>query len=117
MRWNIPQPVEAGGFEGGVGVEATGDGAADEGGALFFQQGQHLFLFRHQCIDARGFAVEVVGDQALGFAIGARHVMLAQKIRRKRPANTNTPPYSAGFGIFNISGVRLCGSRASISSG
>lgn len=28
MCRNIPQPVEAGGFEVGVGVKATGDGAA-----------------------------------------------------------------------------------------
>ena len=70
MRRNIPQPVEAGGFEGGAWVEATSNGTADEGSALFFEQGQHLFLFRHQRIDARGFAVEVVGDQALGFRPG-----------------------------------------------
>lgn len=39
MRRYIPQPVKAGGFERGIGVEAAGDGATEEGGALFFQQG------------------------------------------------------------------------------
>ncbi len=44
-------------------------------------------------------------------------VELNRLLARKRPANPNTTPYTAGFGIFNISGVRFCGSRASMSSG
>jgi len=31
MRRDVAEPVDAGGFHGGVGVEALGDGASDEG--------------------------------------------------------------------------------------
>jgi hypothetical protein len=48
MRRNLAQPFLAGGFEQGIGVEATGDDAADEGGAFFFQQRQHALLLGNQ---------------------------------------------------------------------
>ncbi len=67
MLRNLAQPFLAGGFERGAGVEAAGDDAADEGGALFFQQRQHAFLLGNQSVDAGGFAVEVVGDNRLIF--------------------------------------------------
>ena len=65
MYRNLPQPFLAGGFQRGLGVEAAGDDAANEGGALFSQQRQHAFLLGNQPFDAGGFAVEVVGDEAL----------------------------------------------------
>ncbi len=47
------------------GGEAAGDGARDERGALFLQPFDQGLLFRHQCVDFRGLAVEEVGDGAL----------------------------------------------------
>ena len=38
MRRNIPQPRNAGGFEGHSGVQATGDGAVDDGLLLFVEE-------------------------------------------------------------------------------
>src|SRR5690606_20547895 len=64
---NLAQPFQAGGLERSIGVEAAGDDAADEGGALFFQQRQHAFLLGDQRVDVGGFTVEVVSYETLCF--------------------------------------------------
>ena len=66
MLRNLAEPVEGGGFGGGLGIEASGDGSADQGGALLFEQGKHALFLGDQCIDSGGFAVEVGGDVLLG---------------------------------------------------
>ena len=65
MRRNLAEPGDAGVAEGGAGVEAAGDGAGDERPALLGQQPEHPLLRRHQRIQPRRLAVEVVGDGAL----------------------------------------------------
>ena len=69
MRRNLAQPFLTGRFEQGVGVEAAGDYAADEGDAFFFQQREHAFLLGNQSVDAGGFMVEVIGDVGLNMDI------------------------------------------------
>ena len=44
MRWYVAEPVDAGGSEGDVGVEAAGDGAVDKGLSLLLQQGDEPLL-------------------------------------------------------------------------
>ena len=44
MRRDVAEPVDAGGFEGDVGVEAAGDGAVDDGLPLLLQQRDELLL-------------------------------------------------------------------------
>ena len=59
------QPLNAGVLHGDVWVEAPGDGAGDEGGALLLEQLDQLLLPRHQGVDLCRFAVEEGGDCAL----------------------------------------------------
>ena len=65
MRRNLPQPLDAGVLHGDVRVEALGDGAGDEGGALLLEQLDQPLLLRHQRIDPRRLPVEEGGDGAL----------------------------------------------------
>jgi hypothetical protein len=75
MLRHVPEPVDAGGFElgvrveaggaGGVGREAAGDRARDERGALLLQPFDQRPLLRHQGVDLRCFVVEEVGNDAL----------------------------------------------------
>ena len=52
------------------GVEALGDGVADEGGALFLQQLDLPLLLLHQRIDPRRLPIQEGGDGALFFSAG-----------------------------------------------
>ena len=65
MRRNLPQPLDAGVLHGDVRVEALGDGAGDEGGALLLEQLDQPLLLRHQRIDPRRLPVEEGGDGVL----------------------------------------------------
>ena len=69
MLRHIPQPIDAGRFQGGVGVQAPGDGVGDDGLALFFQQLHQPPLLGHQFVNLGGFAVEEGGDLGL-FGVG-----------------------------------------------
>ena len=75
MRRNLAEPGDAGVAEGGAGVEAAGDGAGDERPALLGQQPEHPLLRRHQRIQPRRLAVEVVGDGALLAAAAERELL------------------------------------------
>src|SRR5947207_10065238 len=44
MLWDVAEPGDAGGFEGGGGVEAASDGAVDDGLFLLVEQRDHLPL-------------------------------------------------------------------------
>ena len=48
---HVAEPFDAGGLQGGVGVQAAGDGVGDDGLAFFFQQFHQPPLFRHQFVD------------------------------------------------------------------
>src|SRR5439155_7059808 len=65
MRGDVPQTPNAGVLHGDVRVEALGDGAGDEGGALFLQQLDQPLLLRHERIDPLSLPVEEGGDGAL----------------------------------------------------
>ena len=58
MRGHIPQAFDAGGFHGGLGVEALGDGVADEGGALFLEEFDLPRLLRDQPVNPRRLPVQ-----------------------------------------------------------
>ena len=74
MLGNITKPVDAGGLElgvwveasgtGGVGREAAGDGARDERGALLLQPLDQGPFLCHQGVELGRLTVEEVGDGA-----------------------------------------------------
>ena len=59
------EPVDAGGLERDVGVEAAGDGAVDDGLAGFVQEGDALLLGLDVALDAAVDVVKVAGDGGL----------------------------------------------------
>ena len=59
------EPFDAGGLQGGVRVQAFGDGVGDDGLALFFQQFDQPTLLSHQCVYLRCFTIEKGCDLAL----------------------------------------------------
>ena len=63
---NFRQPFDAGGFEFGVGVEASGDGAVDEDGFLLVEEFDLALLLGNQGVDLRRFLIEE-GDDAVLF--------------------------------------------------
>ena len=65
MCGHVAEPVDAGGFERDVGVEAAGDGAVDDGLAGFVQQGDALLLGVDVALDAAVDVVKVEGDGGL----------------------------------------------------
>ena len=65
MRGHIPQPVDAGGLERHVGVEAAGDGTVDGGLAGFLQEGDQLLFGVDVALDAAVKVVEVACDGLL----------------------------------------------------
>ena len=65
MHWDLAEPGDAGISEGGARVEAAGDGTGNKRPALLGQEPEHTLLRRHQRIQPRRLAVEVVGDGAL----------------------------------------------------
>ena len=65
MRWNLAQPLDAGVHQGDVGVEATGDGVADEGGTALVEEVDEAALFVAGSVEAGGLGVEESGDGVL----------------------------------------------------
>ena len=65
MRRNLSQPLDAGVLQGHIGVEALGDGVADEGSALFLEQFDQPLLLGDEGVDFGCFTVEEGGDGAL----------------------------------------------------
>ena len=65
MGRDVAEPLDAGGFEADVGVEAACDGAVDEGLPLFLQQGDEFPLGGGVALDALVDVVEVADDGAL----------------------------------------------------
>ena len=65
MRGDVAEPLDAGGLEGDVGVEAAGDGAVDDGLPLLLQQRDELLLGADVASDAVVDVVEVADDGAL----------------------------------------------------
>ena len=65
MLRHVAEPFDAGGFHGGVAVQALGDGAGDDGLALFFQQFNQSSLLLHQPVNLRRLSVKELGDRAL----------------------------------------------------
>lgn len=73
MRRNLPQPLDTRVLHWDVGIEALGDGAGDEGGALLLEQLDQPLFLRHQHIDPRRLPIEKGGDGALlGLRRGAK---------------------------------------------
>ena len=65
MRRNLAQPLYPGVLHGNGGVQALGDGVADEGGALLLQQLDLPLLLLHQGVDPPRLPVQKGGDGAL----------------------------------------------------
>ena len=65
MGGDVAEPLDAGGLEGDVGVEAAGDGAVDDGLPLLLQQRDELLLGADVAADAVVHVVEVADDGAL----------------------------------------------------
>jgi len=90
MLRHVAEPVDAGGLElgvrveaggaGSVGREAAGDRARDERGALLLQPLDQRPLLRHQRVDLRRLAVEEVGDGALLVGRGNRDLTIANEL-------------------------------------
>ena len=74
MRRDLTEPGDTRVAEGGARVEAAGDGTGDERSALLGQQPEHPLLRRHQRIQPRRLAVEVVGNGALFGERRDRHI-------------------------------------------
>ncbi|MGH9583160.1 MAG: hypothetical protein ACRD4O_09520 [Bryobacteraceae bacterium] len=67
MRRDRAEPRDAGIAQRDIGIEAAGDRVGDEGAALFGEEMQQPLLGRDERVEARGFAVEVIGDGSLIF--------------------------------------------------
>jgi hypothetical protein len=80
MRRDVAEPVDAGGFQGGVGVEALGDGAGDEGLALLGQPVQQRALLLDQPVDARRFLVQKPRYQPLRVERGSGISMVTSSL-------------------------------------
>ena len=65
MLRHVAEPVDAGGLEGDVGVEAAGDGLVDDGLLLLLQQGDELALGVDVAADAPVGVVQVADDGGL----------------------------------------------------
>src|SRR6056297_3629988 len=65
MLRHIAEPLDAGGFHGGVGVQAFGDRVTDDRLTLFLQQLNQTTLLRHQTVDLRRFYIEERRDRLL----------------------------------------------------
>ena len=65
MGGDVAEPLDAGGLEADVGVEAAGDGAVDDGLPLLLQQRDELLLGADVAADAVVDVVEVSDDGAL----------------------------------------------------
>lgn len=65
MLRHLPDPLHARILERRGGVEAASDGVADEGGAMFGEEGEAAAFVGDEGVDLGGFAVEVGGDGAL----------------------------------------------------
>ena len=67
MLWNFTDPVDAGVAEGGVGVEATGDGILNDDLFTLFQQLNLLLLNRNRLIYLPRLLIQKVDDKSLFF--------------------------------------------------
>ena len=65
MLRNIAQPLDPGGLEADVGVEAAGDGPVDNGLLLLLQQGDELSLGADVAADAAVGVAQVADDGGL----------------------------------------------------
>ena len=65
MLRHVAEPLDAGGLEADVGVEAAGDGLVDDGLLLFLQQVDELLLGVDVATDAPVHVVQVADDGAL----------------------------------------------------
>ena len=65
MLRHVPQPLDAGGLETNVGVEAAGDGPVDDGLLLLLQQRNELPLGADVAPDAPVHVVQVADDGGL----------------------------------------------------
>ena len=65
MSRYLTEPLHPGILHLDVGVEALGDGVADEGGALFLQQLDLPLLLLHQRVDPPRLPIQEGGDGSL----------------------------------------------------
>ena len=65
MLRHVTEPVDAGGLEADVGVEAAGDGPVDDGLLLLHQHANQLLLDVDVALDAPVHVVQVADDGAL----------------------------------------------------
>ena len=65
MRWNVAEPRNAGGLELHLRIEATGDGAVDDGLLLFVQERDQLPLGADEAIKLPVRVVEKPHDGGL----------------------------------------------------
>ena len=65
MRGDVSKPVDAGGFERGVGIEAAGHGLVNDGLLLFVQHLNQPTPIADEPADLRRVGVKVVSDGLL----------------------------------------------------
>ena len=65
MRWHLPQPLNPGGLEANIRVEAPGYCTLDDGLTLFRQQVDEPLFGVDVALDALGGIVEVTDDSGL----------------------------------------------------
>ena len=80
MLRHIPQPIDAGGLEANVGVEAAGDGAVDDGLLLLLQQLDQLLLGADVPPNLPVRVVEEANDGGLFGAWWERHGLRAKSL-------------------------------------
>ncbi len=78
MLRHLAQPLDASVLHPHIGVQALGDGVADDGLALLLQQVDQLLLLGDQGVDFRGFLVEEGGDGLLLGNWGSHEVDISE---------------------------------------
>ena len=78
---NIAEPIDAGGCEGGVGIEAAGDGVVDDCLLLFIQQRDQPLLRADQPRRHAPMPIEKADDQPLLVERGERNTDGSEAIR------------------------------------
>jgi hypothetical protein len=85
MLRDLAEPGDAGGFEFGVGIEAAGDGAVDDGLLLLVEQPDELALGADEAVDLPVRVVQKADDGELFFFAGDEHRDLAHCVNGQIP--------------------------------
>ena len=89
MRWNLPQPGNAGILERHVGIKAARDGAVDVGLLLFVQQRDGLALGPYRLVQPMRSVIEKAHDGGLFVERRQDRFYTAKLLRIKSQATFN----------------------------